>query len=222
MSFLTFPAAPLAAGLGVSCARRVLPAKVAIVLTLTALTPGATALVAQEWLAFDANFVRTEPGQRQVVGWFHRGADGSTREESNADGPARPVVLIMNVARRLQYRFEDKVWSSYPVHVPPNGWHPQRVDRDPRKYLPAADIEKVAVFRFVNPEGHVLFVAPSLNDFALRTERGNGGREVFSNIVIREQPAGLFEPPPGVFVSVHSDGASGVIYYPAGQMPATR
>src|ERR1700674_5783816 len=74
-----------------------------------------------QWVAFDASFVRTEPGQRRVVAWFHRGADGSTREESNVDGPARPVVLIMNVARRRQYRFENGAWASYPVNLPPDG-----------------------------------------------------------------------------------------------------
>src|SRR5882762_4769637 len=112
---------------------------------------------APQWVAFDANFVRTEPGVRRVVGWFHRGADGSTREESNADGPSRPVVLMMNVARRLQYRFENGQWDSYPVNLPPAGFTPAVVERDPRKFTPAAAIEKIDVFRFVNPEGLVQF-----------------------------------------------------------------
>jgi hypothetical protein len=170
-------------------------------------------------VAFDASFVRTEPGARKVVGWFHRGADGSTREESNADGPAKPVTLIMNVARRLQYRFEEGVWASFPVHFPPNGWHPDPVERDPRKFTPAPAIEKIAVFRFVNPQGLVLLVAPGLNYFPLVTERPNGGREVFSSVFVREQPEGLFEPPPDAVVQVHSDGATGAIFYPAGQSP---
>ena len=80
------------------------PGPTPIVPSLTQHAPGATSV--GQWVAFDANFVRTEPGRRRVVGWFHRAADGSTREESNADGPSKPVVLIMNVARELQYRFE--------------------------------------------------------------------------------------------------------------------
>src|SRR3954470_635508 len=171
------------------------------------------------WVAFEANFVRTEPGQRKVVGWFHRAGDGSTREESNIDGPAKPVVLIMNVARRLQYRLENGTWHSFPIYLSPNGWRPEQTDHDPRKYQPARSIEKIEVFRFVNPAGLVLFVAPSLNDFPLKTERPNGGREEFSNVIVREQPPGLFEPPPDANIVVHSDGASGAIWYPAGENP---
>jgi hypothetical protein len=171
------------------------------------------------WVAFDANFVRTEPGQRKVVGFFHRGTDGSTREESNADGPSKPVVLIMNIARRLQYRLEDGVWHSYPIYLSPNGWRPETSDHDPRTYRPAPAIETIEVLRFVNAQGLVQFVAPKLNDFPLKIERPNGGRELFSNISVRDQPAGLFEPPPGAVVRVHSDGASGAIWYPAGENP---
>ncbi len=172
-----------------------------------------------QWVAFDASFVRTEPGQRRVVGWFHRGADGSTREESNVDGPARPVVLIMNVARRLQYRFENGAWASYPVNLPPNGLRPENVDPKARQFSPAPAIEKIEVLRFVNPQGLVLFEAPSLNYFPLATQGPNGGREMFSNVFIREQPDGLFEPPPGAAVSEHSDEQFGPIWYPAGQSP---
>jgi hypothetical protein len=175
---------------------------------------------AAPWVAFDANFVRTEPGQRKIVGFFHRGVDGSTREESNADGPSKPVVLIMNISRRLQYRMEDDEWHSFPIYLSPNGWRPEKIDHDPRRYRPAAPIEKIAVLRFVNPQGHVQFVAPSLNDFPLKTERTTGGVEVFSNIFLRDQPAGLFEPPPGVNVRAHADGAIGAIWYPAGEKPS--
>jgi hypothetical protein len=174
------------------------------------------------WVAFDATFARTEPGQRKVVGFFHRGADGSTREESNIDGPSKPVVLIMNIARRLQYRLEDGAWHSFPIHLSPNGWRPEQVEHDPRTYRAAPPIETIAVLRFVNPQGLVQFLAPGLNDFSLRMERPNGGREVFSNIFMRDQPAGLFEPPPGATVHVHADGASGVMWYPAGEKPTSR
>jgi hypothetical protein len=168
------------------------------------------------WVAFDATFVRTEPGQRKVVGFFHRGTDGSTREESNADGPSRPVILIMNIAGRVQYRLEDDAWHRFPIYLSPNGWRPDSIEHDPRTYRPAPPMEGISVLRFVNPQGQVQFLAPSLNDFPLRTDRTNGGREVFSNIFVRDQPAGLFEPPPGATVHVHSDGASGAIWTPAG------
>jgi hypothetical protein len=82
-------------------------------------------------------------------------------------------------------------------------------------YRPAPAIEKIEVLRFVNPQGLVQFVAPQLNDFPLKTDRPNGGREVFSNVVVRDQPAGLFEPPPGAAVLVHRDGATGAIWYPS-------
>ena len=164
---------------------------------------GVAAQTPARWVAFEANFVRTEPGQRRIVGWFHRGADGSTREESNVDGPSKPVVLIMNVGKRLQYRFENGVWSSYPIFLSPNGWRPEQVDHDPRKYRPARAIEKIEVLRFVNAQGAVQFVAPALNDFPLKTERPNGGGETFSNVIVREQPADLFVPPPGVTIHAH-------------------
>jgi hypothetical protein len=167
------------------------------------------------WVAFDASFARTERGQRRVVGFFHRGADGSTREESNVDGPARPVVLIMNIAKRLQYKLDAGQWHSFPIYLSPNGWRPEKIDHDPRKYRPAPAVEKIEVLRFVNPQGLVQFIAPQLDDFPLKTERPDGGREVFSNIVVRDQPAELFEPPPGATVYVHQDGATGAIWYPA-------
>ncbi len=177
------------------------------------------ALAQAPWVAFDANFIRTEPGQRRVVGFFHRGGDGSTREESNVDGPSKPVVLIMNIARRLQYRLGDGAWHSYPIYLSPNGWRPERIDHDARTYRPAPPIENIEVLRFVNPQGLVQLIAPSLNDFPLRTERPNGGREIFSNVLIRDQPAGLFEVPPGATVHVHSGAASGAIWSPAQETP---
>jgi hypothetical protein len=200
------------------------PAIIAVLASPVFLSHGSARQVPKPtaWVAFDANFVRNEPGVRRVVGWFHRGADGSTREESNADGPSRPLVLIMNVAKRLQYRFENEAWNSYLVNLPPGGFLPETVDRDPRKFTPAPAIEKIEVFRFVNPQGVVLFVAPGLNDFPLRSEGPNGEREIFSNVLIRDQPAGLFEPPPGSAVAAHLYGASGAIYYPAGGNPQAK
>jgi hypothetical protein len=195
--------------------------KIIVAVALLAVgVPAWRAVAAQTlWVAFEATFARTEPGQRKVVGFFHRGADGSTREESNVDGPSKPVVLIMNISRRLQYRLDAGEWHSFPIHLSPNGWRPERIDHDLRTYRPATTVENIQVLRFVNPQGLVLFVAPSLNDFPLRTERPNGGRETFSNILVRDQPAGLFEVPPGATVHVHSDGASGAIWYPAGENP---
>ena len=171
------------------------------------------------WVAFEATFARVEPGQRRVVGFFHRGADGSTREESNIDGPSKPVVLIMNFTRRLEYRLEADEWHSYPISLSPNGWRPEKIDHDPRKYRPAPPIETIAVLRVVTPQGLVEFLAPSLDDFPLRTDRPNGGREAFSNVLVRDQPAGLFEPPPGTTVHIHTAGGTGAIWYPAGQNP---
>ena len=174
------------------------------------------------WVAFDANFVRTEPGMRKVVGFFHRDADGSTREDSNIDGPSRPAVFIMNVARRLDYTYENGVWSSYPLNLPPQGVRPDTVARNARQYVPAKPIDGMNVVRFVNPQGIVQFQAPTLNYFALRTERLNGGREVFSNINIREQPADLFLPPPTAAVINRHDAWHGPIWYPAGKTPNTK
>ncbi len=174
------------------------------------------------WVAFDATFARTEPGVRKVVGFFHRDADGSTREDSNIDGPSRPAVFIMNVARRLDYTYENGVWSSYPLNLPPQGVRPDSVARNARQYAPAKPIEGWTVVRFVNPQGIVQFQAPTLNYFALRTERPNGGREVFSNITIREQPADLFLPPPTAAVTTRNDAWRGPIWYPAGETPNTK
>lgn len=198
--------------------RRELPAAVMplALLALLILWSAAHAQTTAGWVPFDATFVRTELGMPQVIGSFNRSADGSTREESDVDGPGKPhVVLIMNVAKRLQYRFERGAWASYPVNFPPEGWHPVTVERDPRRYAPGPSIQGLPSFRFVNPQGVVQFVVPALNDFALSTERPDGGREVFSNVVVREQRPELFEPPPGAEVEVHTSGGSGAIYYPA-------
>lgn len=172
------------------------------------------------WVAFDATFVRTEPGTRQIVGWFHRGADGSTREESNADGPNAPVVLIMNVTRRLAYAFENGAWTSYTVNLPPQGLRPDTIPRNPRLFTPARPVDGIDVVRFVTPQGLVQFQAAKLNYFALVTENPGGGREAYSNVVIREQPADLFLPPPSAIVTARPDQWRGPIWYPAGQPPA--
>ena len=108
------------------------------------------------------------------------------------------------------------------VALPPNGVHPQAIEHDPRTYTAAPAMENISVFRFVNAEGLVLLVAPALNDFPLRTDKPGGGREVFSNIFIRDQPAGVFEPPASVFIHVHTEAAAGVLVYPAGQNPRTK
>jgi hypothetical protein len=170
------------------------------------------------WVAFDANFVRTEPGMRKVVGFFHRSADGSTREDSNADGPAKPVVLIVNVTTRLDYTFENGVWTSYPLNVPPQGVRPDTV-RNPRQYTPAKPIAGMEVVRFVNPQGVVQFQAPKLNYFSVLTEKPGGGREIFSSINVREQPSDLFLPPPSAVIDARTDAWRGPIWYPAGQPP---
>jgi hypothetical protein len=171
------------------------------------------------WVEFDANFVRTEPGRRKVVGFFHRGADGSTREDSNFDGPANPVVLITNVTTRLEYTFEGAVWTSYTLNVPPQGIRPDTAPRNSREYVPAKPIDGIEVVRFVNPQGIVQFQAPSLNYFAIQTERPGGGRETYSNINVREQPADLFLPPPAAVVNSRTDAWRGPIWYPAGETP---
>jgi hypothetical protein len=185
-------------------------------MAFAAQTPPASTAV---WVAFDATFVRTEPGMRKVVGFFHRDAGGSTREDSNIDGPSRPVVVIMNVVRRLDYTYENGAWSSYPLNLPPQGVRPDTVARNARQYAPAKPIDGMNVVRFVNPQGVVQFQAPKLNYFALRTERPGGGREVFSNINIREQPADLFLPPPTAAVTHRRDAWQGPIWYPAGETP---
>jgi hypothetical protein len=172
------------------------------------------------WVAFDASFVRTEPGMRRVVGWYHRAFDGSTREESNLDGPAVAVIFITNVQKKLQYVFENKVWTSYTMNLPPGGLRPDPVARNPRSFTPAKPIDGIEVVRFVNPQGIVQFQAPKLNYFAVRTERPSGGREAFSNIAVREQPTDLFEPPPGASVQSRPEVWRGPIWYPAGEKPS--
>lgn len=169
------------------------------------------------WVAFDASFVRTEPGMRKIVGWYHRASDGSTREESNLDGPSVPVVFITNVPRKLQFALENKVWTSYTMNLPPGGLNPDAVQRNPRHFSPAKPIAGFEVLRFVNPQGVVQFQAPKLSHFVLRTEKPTGGREEFSNVIIREQPADLFEPPPGTAVQSRPDIWRGPIWYPSTQ-----
>jgi hypothetical protein len=192
----------------------------AVALAFAAPTPS-HAQTSGEWVAFEATFVRVEPGERKVVGFFHRASDGSTREESNPDGSLKPVVLIMNFSRRLQYRYHDGEWHSFPIFPPPGGWRPEKIAHDPRIYRPAPAIEKIDVLRFVNPQGLIQFLAPALNDFPLKTQRPNGGYELFSNLVLGDQSPGLFEPPPGDPVRAHIDGA-GAIYYSPGDLPSSK
>ena len=85
---------------------------------------------------------------------------------------------------------------------------------DPRRFPAAPPVEGFEVVRFVDAQGFVLFEAPRLDYFALVTENPAGGREVFSNVQLGEQPAEWFQPPKDSAVEPLSDWR-GAVYSPA-------
>jgi hypothetical protein len=57
-------------------------------------------------------------------------------------------------------------------------------------------------YRQLNSQSILNMLVPALNMFAVVTQRPDGWRQVFTDIKIGEQPADLFEPPPGATIQV--------------------
>jgi hypothetical protein len=156
------------------------------------------------WVAFDA-IVRTIGPRGVTVGKFYRGSDGSTRNDSGPeDNPSR-IVSISNVSLITHYEGIDGTWKSYPMKLPAGDYRPGLRSLTRTHGLEASTLKILGftVYRLESTGGVVRYQAPDLNFFALVTEFQDTRQEC-SDVVIRDQPAAVFMPPPGVVVEPQS------------------
>jgi hypothetical protein len=113
---------------------------------------------AQEWVAFDADYVSPS-----MIGRFYRATDGSMRQEGARPDGSKRFISIVNVARREHYFYtaDDNTWAVRGVVVPPDGYTPLRADpllsdrspaklqniqrrpQDPELFIPPTNVEFV-------------------------------------------------------------------------------
>src|SRR5689334_17489809 len=83
----------------------------------------------REWVEFSAVMTKSEPGRRDIVGRFFRGADGSDRLES---GPSLDDVLgiaIHNLTTEHYYMYANngQGWHGFPMTLGRDGTRPMKM-----------------------------------------------------------------------------------------------
>ena len=181
----------------------------------------------RDWVPFSADVRVTFPGINGVTtGRFYRSSDGSGRLETTFEGRELegPLVSIRNVSERMSYVGRGLAWTSTHLgNAPMSGparWRegtvgltklPQRVSLSP-----GADTTSGSDLRLLSEGGYETYrwsvgsvdclLVPKLNFFpVVRNSLLSGRREVYSNIVVGEQPPGLFSPPPGATIKPSED-----------------
>ena len=171
-----------------------------------------------EWVAFDADIrTVTQLGGVTVVGRYYQASDGSTREETGPVKAPASVITINNVTTSTHYSYVHSQWHSYPMKLPAGGYRPglRVVGRTHGLEESVEVIQGFSVYRATTSGGVVRMQAPALNFYPLRIEF-EGTRQDCLNVVIREQPRELFEPPAGASVTPH-DELRGIISNPTGR-----
>jgi hypothetical protein len=171
----------------------------------------------QDWVPFSAKVTITSPTGPATIGLFFRDPNGSARE---ATGPAFTdvrVISITNVAAEMVYIYSSRSgWVSHPMSLPAGSVHPMRyrttfpgVEKYPNRLAlevgqngSLTATEGFEACRQFNSQSIFKLLVPALNMFEVVTQRPDGWRQVFSDIKIGEQPADLFEPPPGATIQV--------------------
>ena len=180
----------------------------------------------EHWVPLSSNYDRDlEPGIRRP-GMFYRGKDGSTRYDTGITLDAITAIAINNYTHERHYRWTKSqgFWSSQPMQLPPGGLLKPRGFVVDAANPPASEkFEEFDVLRFEQGD-MVMLRAPQLNMLTVvETERNckNTTADCTArhyNIRIGDQPAHLFEPPPGVKV-VSKPEPSGVYRKPPGREP---
>jgi hypothetical protein len=170
----------------------------------------------EQWVAFHATVLRTQPGTPDLAGDFWRSSDGSTRLELWTNGKLESV-MIKNVFRSLLYTFASRRgWVRQPMVLPPNGYRPLRHHANPNLIKEDALLEGRVVYRSHSPDGEITKLAPALNFFVLVRDSANGKREEYSNVRVELPNPNLFEPPVDAVV-IHQDEPGGIIWKPRRQ-----
>jgi hypothetical protein len=173
----------------------------------------------QDWVPFSARVTMTSPDSAgpATVGLFFRGSDGSTRMATGPSWTDVRVISITNVVAQTVYIYSARNgWVSHPMSLPAGGYHPMRfrttfpgLKKYPNRLAlevgqdgSLTATEGFEAYRQLNGQSIFKLLVPALNMFEVVTQRPDGVLQVFSDIKIDEQPADLFEPPPGATIQV--------------------
>jgi hypothetical protein len=155
------------------------------------------------WVAFEADWLQTQPGAPDFRGRYFRGSDGSYRSEQQAIDGSRNAISIGNVPRAIFYTYLSPPgrWYSRPFPVGPDGRLKivQRRVTEPELIRLEERREGFELYEHRDRDNNVQKQAPALNFFTLELQSpGTGVHQVFSNIRLREPSRILFELPEGV------------------------
>lgn len=162
-------------------------------------TQEATIPQPDSWVAFDADFVDTQPGRsRDVSGRYYRSGDGSDRSE-NYSTRGDTAIRIINVGARESYFYASASgkWFRQAVDIPPEGYRPpapRRATMTGLKALPQR-LEDMEVYEYRRPRGGISIQAPALNFFSLQKTEVTGQQVKFFNVKVRPQDPALFQAP---------------------------
>ena len=88
--------------------------------------PGPEITAPSEWVAFDAEMVKTYAGKSDLIyGHLYRSSDGSERQESGKQENVANVITIKNIAQKTFYytvgTHDGGKWYSHPMRLPRDG-----------------------------------------------------------------------------------------------------
>lgn len=175
--------------------------------------PGIEIAQPADWAGFDAELEISQPGAPLVVGHFYRASDGSERKETGPQGQAQRVISIHNISQERWYvRSASGQWTSGPMRLPPEGWHPIHWIQNQRITKQQEKMGEFDIYREESASGSSIYLrAPALNMFAILDQNVvNGRRQAFSNIHVGEPAPEMFQPPEGVAVS-QSEYLNGIV-----------
>jgi hypothetical protein len=177
--------------------------------------------VPRQWVAFQADFTKSNPDGSIIVGRFFRNTDGSRRlETGRSKDTIGATISITNVSQSKFYAYRASTgWEMHPMTLPRGGYKPLRVKLPSsafRKYPFRLALEKgqdgslqsdqgfEAYEALSATGGNQLLVIPALNLFEAVRLR-DGERIVYTNIELVDCDSSLFDPPSGAHVVVRSD-----------------
>lgn len=173
----------------------------------------------KSWVAFEGKLRVFSPDMARTDGRIYRASNGSQRIETGPVGGPIRTIDIRNIAEQTHYlyiRFKtQKVasWSSAPMDVAEWGGyrpmlrfanqlglrkHPFRLSVRPGEVPNVFAADGFEVYEYHDIGGNTHLQAPELNMFDLVNQSITGRREEVYDVVLREPPAEVFLPPPGV------------------------
>jgi hypothetical protein len=161
------------------------------------------------------------PGAQTIVGSFYRASDGSTRLETRTEGTnGEFLVSIKRVATAQFFVGRGDRFEAHPMDIKAGEFSPPQL----RLGMPGLSFYKhrldigaggtgslgaekgFTAYQRVDANGSVGLFIPELNFLeAVMQNMASGVRITYTNIVIGDQPASLFNPPPTATITYLAD-----------------